>query len=127
MPSVPDAIFLVMLHLIFLDIDADSSCARPSSIDIIISSDTLKVSIPSFSKNTLMPSFLSSLSVLRHSFVFRAKRLRDFVTILSSFPLRQSSSILINSGLPDIAVPLHMSAYMSISSSFSESLYSFLK
>ena len=127
MPNVPDAIFRFMLHLIFLDIDADFSCASPSSMDIIISSDTHRVSIPSFSKRTLIPRFFNSLKVLRHSLVLRANLLSDFVTILSSLPLRQSSIILINSVLSEIVVPLHISAYISTSSSFPEYLYCLLK
>ena len=92
--TVPFLILLLMPHRTLLEIDADSSCAKPPITVTIISSVILAVSIFSFSNITEMPNNLSSLNTLRQSLVFLANLLIDFTMILSILPLRQSFNIL---------------------------------
>ena len=73
------AIFFLIAHFVFCEIDTASSCARPPRIVIIISSVILAVSIFSFSNSTVIPWAFSSLRFLRQSFVFLANRLMDLV------------------------------------------------
>ena len=77
--------------------DSDSAWAKPLKRVMRNSLDSVSVLMFSFSKNTPMPSPFSIRTVSRQSTVFRAKRDKDFVMIMSIRPRLQAVSILLNS------------------------------
>ena len=91
---------------VFLLSDSDSCCASEAIMVIRTSPFASIVLMDSFSKKTGMLISFSKRMYFRQSSVLRAKRLIDFVKIMSIFPALQSSIIALNCSLFLVEVAL---------------------
>ena len=104
--KVPFLNRLFMLHLLFCEMETDSSAASELSTDRISSLSLVIVLIISFSKQIPMPSSVSFLTASRQSVVFLAKRLMDLVITRSIRFASQSAISRRNSLRLSFLVPL---------------------
>ena len=84
-----------MPQMIFLLRDSLSAWAKPLNRVMRNSLDSVRVLMFSFSKMTPMPWAFSIRTVSRQSTVFRAKRERDLVRMVSILPRLQAAIILL--------------------------------